>query len=131
MDSQTGSSVRPRFPRRRRRFNRRHRLSRWYRRTESGTKIASITNGQLAISLSPAEARTGVPEKDWNAAYAQALERAVADGRHPMLTKLVQADTFDDVDGDVWLEADFEFGLQRILDGIEALMAKRGTASNS
>lgn len=82
-------------------------------------------HAQLTITLSQAEARTGVPEAEWDTAYGQALERAITQGDYPMLARLVSANVFDVEEDDVWLEADFEFGLERILDGIEALITKR------
>ena len=88
-------------------------------------------HAQLTITLSQAEARTGVPEAEWDTAYGQALERAITQGEYPMLARLVSANVFDVEEDDVWLEADFEFGLERILDGIQALIDHRQAAPAS
>ncbi|PSL02079.1 TetR family transcriptional regulator [Haloactinopolyspora alba] len=76
-------------------------------------------HAQLTSSLSQVESRTGVSVGQWDAAYARTLERAVTDGQHPALAKVVQAGVFDEPDAPEWLGYDFEFGLARIIDGIE------------
>lgn len=60
------------------------------------------------------------PESEWLAAYAQAMREVVADGRYPALARVVQAGTFERSDG----VDEFEFGLQCVLDGVAALVAR-------
>lgn len=66
-----------------------------------------------------AERTSGMTTADFYAAQAPFLEKVVATGRYPVLATLAE---------DTWGSAldHFEFGLQRILDGLEALVAQRG-----
>ncbi|GGL14575.1 TetR/AcrR family transcriptional regulator C-terminal domain-containing protein [Planomonospora parontospora] len=63
-----------------------------------------------------AERRTGVSEEAWWGARDSLFERL---GRHPVLTAVWEEDGYDRP------EDPFEFGLQRVLDGVEALIRAR------
>ncbi|MFF4602144.1 TetR/AcrR family transcriptional regulator [Streptomyces sp. NPDC001339] len=66
-----------------------------------------------------AERRTGLTDAEFWQAQRPMLEKAMTSGRYPTLASLSE-DTFGpDFDH-------FEFGLQRILDGLEVLVAERG-----
>jgi AcrR family transcriptional regulator len=67
-----------------------------------------------AISLAKAQAR-GVSMQEWKAAVAVDLVRAVGNPRYPTLSALIVSG----LDRENTVEDNFEFGLQRVLDGIE------------
>lgn len=66
-----------------------------------------------------AERSSGMTTTDFYAAQAPFLEKIMATGRYPVLASLSE---------DTWSPAfdHFEFGLQRILDGLEVLVEQRG-----
>ncbi|MET8678914.1 TetR/AcrR family transcriptional regulator [Streptomyces sp. NPDC004647] len=66
-----------------------------------------------------AEQRTGVSDKDFWDAQAPILEKAMNTGRYPLLAALDE-DAFTGHS-----EATFEFGLQRLLDGLETFIGHR------
>jgi len=69
-----------------------------------------------------AERRTGVSNQEFWAMQEPVLIKAMASGDYPTLASL---------DEDAWAgpwDMTFEFGLQRLLDGIEAFIATRGRA---
>lgn len=55
--------------------------------------------------------------------YTRAVQRASADGRYPKIAQLVASGAFGDF-GDAWWNQ-FEFGLERVLDGIHAFIQSR------
>ncbi|MFI6478828.1 TetR/AcrR family transcriptional regulator [Nonomuraea sp. NPDC050663] len=59
------------------------------------------------------------------AGYSDFLDRATADGRLPEVRRLVRAGIFQGAEMDMSMETEFRFGLERILDGIEALVRVR------
>ncbi|MEV6169224.1 TetR/AcrR family transcriptional regulator [Streptomyces sp. NPDC051954] len=66
-----------------------------------------------------AERRTGLTDAEFWQAQVPTLEKVLASGRYPVMASLSE-DTFGpDFDH-------FEFGLQRILDGLEVFVAQRG-----
>ena len=69
------------------------------------------------INSMQAEQRTGVSNDDFWAAQYPVLEKAMGSGRYPTLAQL-SPDAFD-----VGFEAVFDFGLERLLDGLEAYVA--------
>ncbi len=72
--------------------------------------------GRRAAEGVEAERRTGVSEDEWWAARESFWERYFVPDRYPTLTSLWEAEAFD-------ARADaFEFGLQRVLDGIETYL---------
>ena len=56
--------------------------------------------------------------------FGQMITQLIETGRYPALAKALVAGVFDDA-ADAGIETETEFGLQRILDGIEILMTKR------
>jgi AcrR family transcriptional regulator len=69
-----------------------------------------------------AEADTGLDNEQWLNAHQPALDAIVVTGRFPMLERLIT----DSYDFD--LDALFEFGLHRLLDGISVLLAEKADA---
>jgi AcrR family transcriptional regulator len=69
------------------------------------------------------ERRTGLTDTEFWAAQAPVLEKFMASGRYPMLAGLSEDAFGRDFDH-------FEFGLQRILDGLEVLVARRAGAGD-
>jgi AcrR family transcriptional regulator len=79
--------------------------------------IDGYTRGasDTAVSLARARAR-GTSEEEWAAAVGAALGRAIGDPRFPNFAALLTAPS----DGrSRTMEESFDFGLQRVLDGIE------------
>ncbi|MDX3309600.1 TetR/AcrR family transcriptional regulator [Streptomyces sp. NPDC054884] len=68
-----------------------------------------------------AERVTGMTTADFYAAQAPFIEKVMATGRYPVLGSLA---------ADTWSPAfdHFEFGLQRVLDGLEVLVERRAAA---
>ncbi|MEV5549534.1 TetR/AcrR family transcriptional regulator [Streptomyces sp. NPDC052309] len=71
-----------------------------------------------------AERTSGLTDTQFWEAQQPALEKVMTSGRYPVLASLSE-DTFDPGFDH------FEFGLQRILDGLEVLVAARGAADGS
>ncbi|QOV37579.1 TetR/AcrR family transcriptional regulator C-terminal domain-containing protein [Streptomyces ferrugineus] len=65
-----------------------------------------------------AERRTGLTDTEFWAAQAPVLEKVLASGRYPLMASLDENTWGPDFDH-------FEFGLQRILDGLEVFAARR------
>ncbi len=65
-----------------------------------------------------AERRTGLTDAEFWQAQVPMLEKAMASGRYPVMASLSEDAFGTDFDH-------FEFGLQRILDGLEVLVAAR------
>lgn len=71
------------------------------------------------IQYTSAAEETGVSDEEFWAQQLPVLERALATGDYPAMAGLAE-----DAFGDGWEET-FEFGLQRLLDGLEVLVAAR------
>ncbi|WP_369170200.1 TetR/AcrR family transcriptional regulator [Streptomyces sp. R28] len=69
-----------------------------------------------------AERRTGLTDTEFWQAQAPMLEKIMASGRYPLLASLHEDAWGPDFDH-------FEFGLQRILDGLDVLVARRAETS--
>jgi AcrR family transcriptional regulator len=67
-----------------------------------------------------AERRTGLTDAEFWQAQVPTLEKIMASGRYPLLAGLSEDAFGSDFDH-------FEFGLQRILDGLEVLVSQRGS----
>ncbi len=61
--------------------------------------------------------------------YGQALRRLLDPEKFPYLWEIVESGVFDDDES--YGDAEFEFGLERVLDGIEALVRERSAGSAS
>lgn len=81
---------------------------------------------QISVGLAQAEQHTGVSAQQWGPVYGRFLADVADDGRYPTLARIVSSGAFalpdDEPDG---ADDDFEFGLERVLDGIEALVNAR------
>jgi len=87
--------------------------------------IDGYTRGasDTAISLARARAR-GASDQEWAAAVGADLGRAIGDARFPKFAALITAPS----DGKPRsMEESFDFGLQRVLDGIERYIQTRVT----
>ncbi|MGP4113969.1 TetR/AcrR family transcriptional regulator [Streptomyces sp. 4N509B] len=78
------------------------------------------------VSMTRAAPQTGVTYEEWGRVYNAMLAKVVADGQHPTLARLVAAGAFED--DPAGPDADFEYGLSFLLDGIEALVRERREA---
>lgn len=91
-----------------------------------GTYVAGVARG--IADLRAANARTGLTDDEWWQARGAVLEEVWDAERWPVATR-ISSEGFDGEGPGSYLEnealADFEFGLQRVLDGIEALVAGR------
>ncbi|MCD7441342.1 TetR/AcrR family transcriptional regulator [Streptomyces lincolnensis] len=74
------------------------------------------------LYVQEAERLTGLTDKEFWEAQTPVLEKILASGRYPMMASLSEDSFGPDFDH-------FEFGLQRILDGLEAFVARRGKAA--
>lgn len=78
---------------------------------------------RTAVDAAQVEGRTGVGREHWHAARAPLLRRLIDPGRYPTLRSFQDADVLDDP-ADV-----FEFGLRRMLDGVERFLQCRTAPS--
>ena len=86
-------------------------------RAEMLSVIDGFTRGASDTAISLARARSrGVSEQEWAAAVGADLGRAIGDPRFPHFAALLVAPTGDKPRT---MEESFDFGLQRVLDGIE------------
>ena len=77
-----------------------------------------------SVEASQAEQRTGISDADWWAANAPLLERVLDPARYPTATR-VGAAAGEEHAAAYAPEHNFEFGLARMLDGIEVLVRSR------
>jgi AcrR family transcriptional regulator len=90
---------------------------------------------QVAVEAASAPAATGLTDTEWWLAREQILAEKMGDGADFPTVMKVSADGGFDVapDADNYNEAftvdDFEFGLERVLDGIGAFIAARGQSA--
>jgi AcrR family transcriptional regulator len=89
--------------------------------------IDGYTRGasDTAVSLARAQAR-GTSVEEWAAAVGADLGRAIGDPRFPSFAAILTAPAEGPGRS---LEESFDFGLQRILDGIELYIKTKGSAS--
>ena len=78
-----------------------------------------------SVEAAQAEQRTGISDADWWAANAPLLERVLDPARYPTATR-VGAAAGEEHAAAYAPEHNFEFGLARVLDGIEVLVRSRG-----
>jgi AcrR family transcriptional regulator len=93
------------------------------------TLLSNYVRGAVRTALEAAEAerRTGMSEQQWWDAYAPLLERVFDGDAYPVAAR-VGAAAGEEYQGAVAPERAFEFGLQRVLDGIGAYIDfRRGT----
>jgi len=80
-----------------------------------------------ALEAARAEQRTGITDEQWWHARAPVLERVVDPTRYPVAMRVGTA-AGEAHNGAYAPEHAFAFGLQRVLDGIETLIQRRGSA---
>ncbi|MEV0147383.1 MULTISPECIES: TetR/AcrR family transcriptional regulator [unclassified Nonomuraea] len=93
------------------------------------TLVTGFVHGTArgAVEASQAESETGMSDAQWWAAHAPFLSRVADASRFPTATRVGQA--AGEAMGTAYsAERAFEFGLQRVLDGIEALVTGRAPA---
>jgi AcrR family transcriptional regulator len=78
---------------------------------------------RASVEAQLAEARTGISDADWWAANAPLLEQAMDPARYPTATRIGAA-AGEEYGAAYAPDHGFEFGLARILDGIEALIQR-------
>ncbi len=90
--------------------------------------VDGYTRGASDTSISLARARArGISEQEWAAAVGADLGRAIGDPRFPTFASIITAPP----DGPArTMEESFDFGLQRVLDGIACYITPPGAASS-
>ncbi|MFC7327998.1 TetR/AcrR family transcriptional regulator [Marinactinospora rubrisoli] len=78
---------------------------------------------RASIEAAQVERRTGVADERWLAERAPLLDKLIEPGRYPTLVRFWSSGVYEEP-GD-----DFEFGLQRMLDGVEALVRSRSSGT--
>ncbi|WP_084516665.1 TetR/AcrR family transcriptional regulator [Microtetraspora niveoalba] len=80
--------------------------------------VFAYVNGFVQSELAEAEAlrRTGLDLKEWTALQAPFMMAVIASGDHPMIARMATEGGRAYAD----IEERFEYGLERVLDGIEA-----------
>jgi len=111
----------------------------WATRTLSGTgltasemlAIVALIDGhvrgaaQVFRAVARAQQNAGTSDA-WEAVFGQSLDKVVGDGRFPALARVMADGGFGQ--GTAPSDDHFEFGLQRLLDGIEAYIRARSAA---
>ena len=95
--------------------------------------VADYTRGaaQSAVGAAQAERRTGVSDEQWWAAREPLFDRYFDPARYPTVTRVAASGAFERPTGGAEYTVarareSFEFGLPRVLDGIEAFISARG-----
>jgi AcrR family transcriptional regulator len=98
--------------------------------------VAEYTRGaaQTAVGAAQAEQRTGISDEQWWAAREPVFDKYFDPSRYPTVTRLAAEGAFEPPAGDAAYtvavaQESFEFGLPRVLDGIEAFIDARGRPS--
>ena len=94
--------------------------------------VAEYTRGaaQTAVGAAQAERRTGISDEQWWAAREPLFDKYFDPTRYPTVTRLAAEGAFEPPAGDAAYtvavaQRSFEFGLPRVLDGIEAFIDDR------
>jgi AcrR family transcriptional regulator len=87
--------------------------------------VSGFVRNDVTLALDFAEASGGAPQMP---GYGQLLARLISAEERPALYRAIASGSLDDPDDP---DAEFTFGIARILDGIEALIASKGTRSRS
>lgn len=90
--------------------------------------VTSYVRAEASVTadLVAAAAEAGVAWEDTMPAYGRILARLADPRDFPALTKVIEAGVLDRADPP---EEEFDFGLERILDGVQALVDARRTAA--
>lgn len=83
----------------------------------------TLSAGRIELNLEQASPQTGLAPHEWEPVYGELLAKVIDPAQLPALSQIVH-------DGGLLTEgntpdADVEFGLEIILDGVEALIARR------
>lgn len=91
------------------------------------TLITGFVHGTArgAVEAAQVESQTGLTDEQWWAAHAPFFARIADTERWPVATRVGQA-AGEALNTAYSPEHAFEFGLQRVLDGIQALVERRG-----
>ncbi len=81
---------------------------------------------RAAIHAAQAEKHTGMTDNQWWEAHAPLLEKVYDASKYPVASRVGNTAGQEYGAGDP--ERSFEFGLQRLLDGVEALIARRAAS---
>lgn len=76
---------------------------------------------RITVEFGSAARRTGISDEQWWGAQLPLMTAAFAEGRFPTMAAVYEAGAYDP-DDDFF---SFEFGLQRVLDGIEVFVSAR------
>ncbi|GLZ05084.1 TetR family transcriptional regulator [Actinomadura sp. NBRC 104412] len=90
----------------------------------------AASSARSSVDVAQAERRTGITDREWWEATSPFLEKVIDPGRYPLGTR-VGAAAGEEYDGPVGPEHAFAFGLERVLDGIEALIRSRSAGENA
>jgi AcrR family transcriptional regulator len=92
------------------------------------TLVTGFVHGTArgAVEAAQAESQTGVSDEQWWAAHAPFFSRIADTSRFPTAARVGQA-TGEALGTAYSAEHAFEFGLQRVLDGIQALVDRRAS----
>ncbi|GAA3593910.1 TetR/AcrR family transcriptional regulator [Nonomuraea rosea] len=90
------------------------------------TLVTGFVHGAArgAVEAAQAESQTGMSDEQWWAAHAPFFSRIADYGRYPVAARVGQA-AGEALNAAYSPEHAFEFGLQRVLDGVEALVNGR------
>jgi AcrR family transcriptional regulator len=98
--------------------------------------IAEYTRGaaETAVGAAQAERRTGISDEEWWKAREPLFDKYFDPARYPTLTRAASSGAFEPSSGDdqytvAVARESFEFGLLRVLDGIEAFIEARSRPS--
>lgn len=80
---------------------------------------------QSAVVAATTEQESGLTDEEWWKGLQPVLEELVVWERFPINSQVAEAGAYDDDGEQPFSRFSFEFGLQRILDGIEALLVSR------
>jgi AcrR family transcriptional regulator len=98
--------------------------------------VGEYTRGaaQSAVGAAMAEQRTGISDEQWWAAREPLFDKYFDPSRYPTVTRVATEGAFEQPAGDTTYtvaqaQQSFEFGLARVLDGIEAFINARSRPS--
>lgn len=96
-------------------------------RTGTNALLAYVNLATTEADIAAAVAASGLGMDEWMASYPRMLGQLTDPRRFPALTAFIAAGVFDTADGS---DDEFVFGLDRILDGVGALVRElsHGTA---
>jgi AcrR family transcriptional regulator len=86
---------------------------------------------QALVGVARAEKDTGLSEGRWWSAYSPLLQKFDREDRYPALRGILAESAFDERDDGSGSEETVEFGLQRVLDGVEAFVRARSAQPDS